>query len=371
MKKYLIILVTTTILFNCNRTQKVSIEYVTRKFEEYASKVRKVEYNIHRIDTSNPGGKVWNNEGFALIEKDESDYIFGFSFYGKRTDIPKEYIYDKGIAFEISKANKTYQTAKGSYGFIGKPGGQMILPNIFHLDSVYKSRTLIESENSYILKYKFEDDKIYNVTDDVKIVELSKDIFFPIKVTLTSKMLGNRTFSQMILSDIKINEEVSNSIKNYKNDFKDFDIINTGMRPTNRLLQKKLPLISLLNLLNQDEIVELPIDKLTLIDFWEVWCGHCISSFPKIESLKNKYSTKLEVIGIVSEDYESAIKLIEENGTTFINLIGNNELKAEFNITDLPRYFLIDRNGIVQKEYFGFSEQIENDIKEYISDPRY
>jgi hypothetical protein len=35
-------------------------------------------------------------------------------------------------------------------------------------------------------------------------------------------------------------------------------------------------------------------------------------------------------------------------------------------VNSWPRYFLIDNNGIIQKEYFGFSEQIEKDIEELI-----
>ncbi len=86
-----------------------------------------------------------------------------------------------------------------------------------------------------------------------------------------------------------------------------------------------------------------------------------------MENLKNKFQSELNVIGIVSEDHENAIKLVEKKGTTFRNLVGNNDVKKEFGVNSWPRYFLVDKNGIVQKEYFGFSEQIEKDIKEFIT----
>ena len=44
---------------------------------------------MHRIDTF-ASGAVWNNKGYALIEKDSSDDLFGFSFYGRRHDVPSE-----------------------------------------------------------------------------------------------------------------------------------------------------------------------------------------------------------------------------------------------------------------------------------------
>jgi hypothetical protein len=38
----------------------------------------------------------------------------------------------------------------------------------------------------------------------------------------------------------------------------------------------------------------------------------------------------------------------------------------EFSINSWPTYFLVDKNGVIRKEYFGFSEQIEKDIKEIL-----
>jgi len=365
MKKILILLFATILLVNCRKQQEIDVEFITHKFKEYANNLEKLEYNIQRIDTF-PDGFVWNNKGFALIEKDKSDTIFGFSFYGKRNDMPKDYLYDKGIAFKISKSDKTFETEKGAYGFLGSPGGQMIPKNIFHLDSVYKTISLIETEKNYILKYEYENDTVYNDTDIVKTVELSKDSFIPNKITRTSKALGNRTFTQTILSNLKINEQVENSIKKYKSELKSFEIIQPKKRQTNNLLGKELPKVILPSLLDNNKLINLSIDKLTLIDFWEVWCGPCIASFPKVESLKKNYLAELEVIGIVSGDFENAIKLIDKKEITFSNLVGNNDLIKQFNVFSFPRYFLVDKNGIVRKEYFEFSEQIEIDIKEYI-----
>lgn len=83
---------------------------------------------------------------------------------------------------------------------------------------------------------------------------------------------------------------------------------------------------------------------------------------PDVEKLKNKYDNKIQVIGIITEDKENAKKLVERKGVTFLNLIGSKDFLKTYNVISWPRYFLVDENGFILKEYFGFSEQMEKDI---------
>lgn len=306
----MIILLGTVLFYSC-KAIKIDKNYVIAKFYENADKIHYLEYRIQRIDTFARGGTVWNNTGVALIEKDKNDKIFGFSFYGKRDDVPKEYLYDAGNEFEISKTEKTYEIEPGFFGFLGSPGGQMIHQNIFKLDTIYKNVLFSKTANFYFLTYEFEDDTVYNLSDRVKVYKLNKTDFFPLQIKQTSNQLGNKSVSIANFSDIKINENVIRSIKELRQGFKDYTIIKPEKSEPNKLLSKKLPSLELPDLFNQGKIVKIYNDKLTLIDFWEVWCGPCIASFPKVENLKNKFSLEINVIGIVSEDQENAIKLIE------------------------------------------------------------
>jgi thiol-disulfide isomerase/thioredoxin len=366
MKKTIILLSTIMAFCSCKEESEIDASYVIAKFQENADKINTLEYRMRRIDTFQDG-TVWNNTGIALIEKNDNDKVFGFSFYGKRDDIDKEFIYDGGNGFRIYKTDKSYEIEPGHFGFIGSPGGQMVHRNIFKLDSIYKNVSVSETENSYLLSFEFENDTVYNVSDIIKVYELHKKNFFPVRIKRTSNKLGNKSVSIAKFSDVKINENVTNSVKDLKRHFQDYEIIQPDKIEPNKLLSKQLPKLELSDLFNQNKIVKVNSDKLTLIDFWEVWCSPCIASFPKVENLKNKFSSDLNVIGIVTEDEENAIKLIKKKGATFQNLVGNNELKKTFSVNSFPRYFLIDENGIVQKEYFGFSDQIEKDIKEFIT----
>lgn len=368
MNKLLTSLLVIILLSSCKNM--IDEEYVITQFQENSGKIDAMEFRVHKIDTfTTEQRNVWNNTGFAIIEKDEKDKLFGFSFYGKRDDSEKEYIYDSenGNGYEISKKDKTYEVEPNPNWYHTTSGGQMIPSNILVLDSIYKKVSLKVTDKTYILTYELYDDTSHNILDRINTVELKKDTFLPIKLSRSSNRTGNKASTQITLSDIKINEEVSKSIEQVKKRLEDYKIIHPEKRPINKLISKKLPLIKLPNLLDTTDIVAIHNNKITLIDFWEFWCGPCIGSFPKVEQLKDKYSSQLNIIGIMSDNPEKAIKIVKEREITFLNLIGNDELQKTFSVDSWPRYFLIDKDGVLQKEYFGFSEQIEKDIKELIS----
>ncbi|AOW17370.1 hypothetical protein LPB03_07805 [Polaribacter vadi] len=312
-------------------------------------------------------GKVWDNEGFAVLNKDKNDTIFGFSFYGIRHDINQSSIYKDGIGFQISNKKNNFRQLKGGLHFLGSAGGQMVYKDFFKLDTVYKNVQISETEYSFILEYKFENDLKNKITNKTKKLELDKSSFLPKKVTIALQPdFGSKQSTIYIFKNLKTNENIEKNVNDYIEDLNKFELIKEEKSKPNALLKKSLPEISLKNLFHENETIEIKTDKITLIDFWEVWCGPCIASFPKVEDLKNKFSSKLNIVGIVTEDKENAVKLVKKKGTSFLNLIGNKELKKTFSVNSWPRYFLIDKNGIIQKEYFGFSEQIEKDIEELI-----
>jgi len=366
MRKYIYTILLSILVISCTK-EKIDFDYVTSKFKENSNKINIVQYNDQRIDSSMAQNVFWNNKGFAVLEKNPNDKFFGYSFYGKREDIDKEYLYDNDNGFEISRQSKEYGI-RHPFEIIGSPGGQMTVKHIFSLDSVYQTVDLTETKEKYILKYTFENDTIYNVTDQSRVVELRKTDFFPIKITYRSKMLGKSTMNQHILSDIKINDDVSLSIDKIKNIIADYNVVQEEKNIVNPILNNKFPEIRLPKLTDNNDIVSLNTGKLILIDFWEVWCGPCIKSFPKVEELNKKYKEKVQVLGIVSESRESAIKLVEKKGVTFTNLFGNKEMHKKYGVNSYPRYFLINKDGIVINEYFGFSDEIETDINELLNE---
>ncbi|WP_203296776.1 TlpA family protein disulfide reductase [Luteirhabdus pelagi] len=363
MKKITIILLISVSVTSCKKEKEINVQYITDKFNETIENIDKVQYDVQNVMTFSDGN-VWNNKGFAVLEKETSDTVFGFSFYGIRNDINKSSIYKDGIGFQISNSKRKFEQEKGGLHFLGSPGGQMIYRDFFKLDSVYKKVVFSETDSTYLLTYTFEDDLENKITDKTKTIELSKNNFLPKKVVNSLQPdFGNKQTVEFIFDNFKINESIDKSVNSYIEELNEYEQIIEEKPKPNPLLKKSLPKFILTDLFDEKNKVNIDTDKLTLIDFWEVWCGWCIKSFPKVEEIKNKYENDLNVIGIVSQDIENARKLVEKKETTFLNLIGNKELNQTFSVNSWPRYFLVDQNEIIQEEYYGFSDQIEKDIK--------
>ncbi len=367
MKRITIILLLFSIVTSCKKEEEINVQYITNKFNESVESIDQIQYDVQNVMTFSDGN-IWNNKGFAILEKEIADTIFGFSFYGIRNDINKSSIYKDGVGFKISNSERNFKQEKGGLHFLGSPGGQMIYKDFFKLDTVYKDLDFSETDQVYVLKYKFEDDVENNITDKTKTIELSKENFLPKKiVTSLQPDFGNKQTVEYIFENIKINKNIDKKINSFIEELNEYDQLIREKPKPNPLLKKSLPEITLKDLFNEKDTVTIDTNKLTLIDFWEVWCGPCIKELPHVEDIKNNYSKDLVVIGIVSQDLENARKLVEKKEITFLNLIGNKELNQRFSVNSWPRYFLVDNNGIIQEEYYGFSDQIEKDIKRLIS----
>ena len=368
MKQFIHFMLLLLLITSCKKEKEINVQYITENFNASIENIDKVQYDVQNIMTFSDG-TIWDNKGFALLEKEPQDNIFGFSFYGIRNDINRASIYKDGIGFHILNSKKTFEQEQGGLHFLGSPGGQMIYKDFFKLDSIYKNLEFSETEDSFILHYSYEDDVKNKITEKTKTVELSKDTYLPKRIVSSIQPdFGKKQSVEYVFNNIKVNKDIDKSLNTFIEELNAYEqIIEEDEEPVpNPLLKKALPQISLNDLFNKSNTITLGADKLTLIDFWEVWCGWCIKAFPEVEKIHLQYKDDLNVVGIVSQDIENAKKLVKKKGITFLNLIGNKNLNQTFSVNSWPRYFLVDKNGIIQAEYQGFSEQIEEDLKRLI-----
>lgn len=95
--------------------------------------------------------------------------------------------------------------------------------------------------------------------------------------------------------------------------------------------------------------------KFVFIDFWGTWCGPCRGEIPNMKKLAREIpNTKLQVIGLASDDLKTLKDYIKQEKIEYPNAIAGKELIARYGITGWPTTLLISPSGkIVAKNLRG------------------
>lgn len=91
--------------------------------------------------------------------------------------------------------------------------------------------------------------------------------------------------------------------------------------------------------------------KLTMINFWEPWCGPCVKEMPDLELLYEAYKDKgFQIIGVYSETHmESEVAGILKNKNISYPILNYTDEFARFNTGYVPTTVFVDGNGHIIK----------------------
>jgi thiol-disulfide isomerase/thioredoxin len=134
--------------------------------------------------------------------------------------------------------------------------------------------------------------------------------------------------------------------------------------------------------------------KVVLIDFWAVWCGPCIATFPHLKEWHDQYSSKgLVIVGATkfyNYDWNDAtgkaqrsteevpadkeLKMLElfresyglKHGFVVTNK--ENDYGSHFMVTGIPQAVLLDKTGKVRMIRIGSGEKNANDLHHMIEE---
>lgn len=147
--------------------------------------------------------------------------------------------------------------------------------------------------------------------------------------------------------------------------------------------------------------VEQPLDtkgKVVLLDFWALWCGPCINTFPHLKHLTEEYGDQgFQVLGVTryynytwDEEAERAVrgdrsekpnpevenevlqKFLASHGLTHPTVVVSAEstMHKDFGVSGIPHVALLDQQGRIQMVKVGSgkanAQAIEAKIKELL-----
>ncbi|WP_308991254.1 TlpA disulfide reductase family protein [Mariniflexile litorale] len=85
--------------------------------------------------------------------------------------------------------------------------------------------------------------------------------------------------------------------------------------------------------------------KVVLINFWATWCPPCIAEMPSMQALYDDYKDKIVFLFVTNDAFNEIIPFLTKNNYTFKVHRPVEEYPEFFNISTIPRTFLIDKEG--------------------------
>ncbi|MBL1410426.1 TlpA disulfide reductase family protein [Sphingobacterium faecale] len=121
--------------------------------------------------------------------------------------------------------------------------------------------------------------------------------------------------------------------------------------------------------------------KIIFLDFWATWCGPCVGSFPAMKRASELYKNHKDVVFLFvntfekSLDYETRKKEVHaflEKGKYDLHILLDENTGKSYHMSDayqvkgIPAKYIIDKNGMVQYAFTGFSQGTDDAAVEAI-----
>jgi peroxiredoxin len=110
--------------------------------------------------------------------------------------------------------------------------------------------------------------------------------------------------------------------------------------------------------------------KLTILNFWESWCGPCKLEMPDLQTLYASNKEKgLEIIGISgASDSDSLAQIIRDDAVTFPVITDlNNTINRQYGIVAVPTTIVLDAHLKILRSHEGIDAGLRAFVEDYLS----
>lgn len=114
--------------------------------------------------------------------------------------------------------------------------------------------------------------------------------------------------------------------------------------------------------------------KVVLLDFWATWCPPCVAAFPKLSKLYLELHQRgFEIIGISLDSERQALERFLKTRDIPWNVIFSgksmdDEVAKLYKINSVPKYFLVDKKGILRLASDTGGEALADAVRELLQE---
>lgn len=334
--------------------------------------LKTISCTVQRRDTL-VTGDIRTVAGQVSMRRADSDSIFGYWFWAKQDRFSEESIYDGSNGFVINHDTKHYKMTSKKASLMNflysNYGGQIVFTDLIKMDTSQNTGFSISQDEHYYYLTKFKPDlKAYDVLKRYTLYTIDKQLMLPVAMRSHQETLGKVQDLHYQATDIWINDEKHDydfAGLRFPVDYQLEPAQAVQQQKTSKLMNKALPPFQLIAINGEEVHTQQLKGKVILFDFLEVWCGPCFVSVPKVQALYDKYKARgLQVYGVSFEtkQLDAMRNMVEKFKISFPILIGNEEVRRNYEVEAIPRYMIINRDGNVSFIKIGFSEELEKEI---------
>jgi len=113
--------------------------------------------------------------------------------------------------------------------------------------------------------------------------------------------------------------------------------------------------------------------KVTVLEFWAVWCGPCKKSSPNVQALHERFEDNpdVQVIAVHVDtnygSYESCSAYLDEHGYTYTVIADGREITGEYEIKTLPAVLVVGSDGTIIKRQWGLAKTDVDGMTRFIN----
>jgi peroxiredoxin len=105
--------------------------------------------------------------------------------------------------------------------------------------------------------------------------------------------------------------------------------------------------------------------KVVLLNFWATWCHGCQTEIPWFIDFQRHFKSEgLAVVGVSMDDdgWKSVTPFVAEKKVNYAIVIGDEALGKLYNLGNMPRTILIDRDGRIAATYDGVVDRAKCEV---------